>query len=355
MGTDLNISSLNLSACIANNPVNRYDADGYFSLPNWGKVAIGVGIIAVATAVTVATGGALLAAVNCAAIQRAVGAVSGAVGGAVSHRLKTGSWTGAEQAAVNGAATGFMTGTITGAVSGAVHSPYCFVAGTSVLTAVGAVAIETIETGDYVWAWNEDTGKTELKQVVETYINETDELTHVFVNGEEIISTPSHPFYSPVKGWTDACKLRAGDILVLVNGEYVVIEKVQHEILESPVKVYNFQVEDDHTYYVSDTGVLVHNKCSGADPHRSISWRTQKRNYWKSNFQTPSDLYDLSDANVALMRKGRAPIGYDGYRIELHHVEGIRNSSVIRPISHTSHVILHKYVEYKNMIKYSFN
>ncbi len=259
----------------ANNPVNRYDADGNFSLPNWGKVAIGVGIIAVAAAVTVATGGAaagtLLAAVNCAAhgaavgaaIQGAVGAVSGAVGGAVSHRLKTGSWHGAEQAAINGAATGFMTGTITGAISGAVHSPYCFIAGTAVLTAIGAVTIENIEAGDYVWAWNEDTGETELKQVVETYINETDELIHVFANGEEIVSTPSHPFYSPVKGWTDACKLRAGDILVLVNGEYVVVEKVQHEILESPVKVYNFQVEDDHTYYVSDAGVLVHNKCGG--------------------------------------------------------------------------------------------
>lgn len=57
--------------------------------------------------------------------------------------------------------------------------------------------------------------------------------------------------------------LRAGDILVLVNGEYVVVEKIQHEILETPVTVYNFQVQDYHTYYVSDAGVLVHNKCGG--------------------------------------------------------------------------------------------
>ena len=28
---------------------------------------------------------------------------------------------------------------------------------------------------------------------------------------------------------------KAGDILVLSNGEYVVVEKVQHEILEAPV------------------------------------------------------------------------------------------------------------------------
>jgi len=40
----------------------------------------------------------------------------------------------------------------------------------------------------------------------------------------------------------------------------VVVEKVQHEILEAPVTVYNFQVEDYHTYYVAN-GVLVHNSC----------------------------------------------------------------------------------------------
>lgn len=102
--------------------------------------------------------------------------------------------------------------------------------------------------------------------------NETNELVHVFVGGEEIVTTPSHPFYSPVKGWTEAIHLRAGDILVLVNGEYVVVEKIQHKILETPVTVYNFQVEDYHTYYVSDAGVLVHNTCSV--PKNSVAMKT---------------------------------------------------------------------------------
>ena len=58
-------------------------------------------------------------------------------------------------------------------------------------------------------------------------MNQTSEFVHVFVGDEEIVTTPTHPFYSPVKGWTDAAQLRAGDILVLVNGEYVVVEIVQ--------------------------------------------------------------------------------------------------------------------------------
>lgn len=56
--------------------------------------------------------------------------------------------------------------------------------------------------------------------------------------------------------------LRAGDILVTVNGKYVVVEKIQHELLENPETTYNFEGEGFHTYYVGDTEVLAHNKCS---------------------------------------------------------------------------------------------
>ena len=93
--------------------------------------------------------------------------------------------------------------------------------------------------------------------------NEIEKWVHVKVNGEEITCTPMHPFYSPVKGWTSAVDLRAGDILVMLNGEYVVVEQVQHELLESPETTYNFEVADFHTYYVGKSAVLVHNTCGG--------------------------------------------------------------------------------------------
>lgn len=97
---------------------------------------------------------------------------------------------------------------------------------------------------------------------------------HVHVNGEEIISTPDHPFYVPKKGWIGAIDLHAGDILVLQSGEYVVIEMIQHEILEMPVTVYNFEVEDFHTYYVGESAVLVHNDCG---PKNQITYSTRKQ------------------------------------------------------------------------------
>ena len=63
------------------------------------------------------------------------------------------------------------------------------------------------------------------------------------------------------RGWILAGNLRAGDILVTLNGEYVVLEQVQHEILEAPVATYNFEVEGFHTYYVGENDIFVHNKC----------------------------------------------------------------------------------------------
>ena len=58
----------------------------------------------------------------------------------------------------DGALTGAITGAIQGGMSG--YSGYlkngaCFVAGTTVATATGLVAIEKIKAGDLVWAWDE--------------------------------------------------------------------------------------------------------------------------------------------------------------------------------------------------------
>jgi len=48
---------------------------------------------------------------------------------------------------------------------------------------------------------------------------------------------------------------------MLVNGDYVIVEFIQHEILESPQEVYNLSVRDYHTYFVTGDGLLVHNSC----------------------------------------------------------------------------------------------
>ena len=125
----------------------------------------------------------------------------------------------------------------TSSLKNSLSTAYCFVAGTLVTTEDGFKPIEEIEVGDKVLSENELTGEVAVKTVTETYVNETEELVHIGVNGETISSTPSHPFYVDKLGWTLARSLRAGDVLLLSNGELVTVEWVQHEILEiKPLK-----------------------------------------------------------------------------------------------------------------------
>lgn len=128
-------------------------------------------------------------------------------------------------------------------------------------TQFGMRRIDEIKPGDKVYSFDEKTQEVSLKRVLQTYEKESDELVHITVGDSVINATPTHPFYVPTKGWTEACELRAGDVLYTVNGEYVVVEQVQHEIIEEPIRVYNFSVEDNHTYFVCQFNVLVHNIC----------------------------------------------------------------------------------------------
>lgn len=63
------------------------------------------------------------------------------------------------------------------------------------------------------------------------------------------------------KGWCVAAELENGDILRTQDGETEIVSDVEIEQLDEAVKVYNLEIEDSHTYYVSVDEVLVHNKC----------------------------------------------------------------------------------------------
>ena len=180
-----------------------------------------------------------------------------------------------------------------------------FIAGTLIQTADGTCAIEEVEEGMLVYAADPESGESGLRRVVNTFKKTTNELIHVSVNGEEIVTTPTHPFWRPKHGWTKAVELRAGDILLTSNGEYVVVEQVQHEILEAPVEVYNFEVEDFHTYYVGVSSVLVHNKCDA-------TFVPEK--YWTRNASkvgTPNSSYTHYKYNVDTRQWERSTVFYD--------------------------------------------
>ena len=139
--------------------------------------------------------------------------------------------------------------------------PVCFVAGTMVLTVSGLVAIENIKAGDTVISTNPDTMEMAVKEVLETYVRETNMLVHLIINDEQIITTMNHPFYVKEHGFIEAGGLWLGANVVNSNGLNHNVENIRFELVEKPKKVYNFQVDEFHTYYAGFSSVLVHNDC----------------------------------------------------------------------------------------------
>ncbi len=174
----------------------------------------------------------------------------------------------------------------------------CFTGDTLVSTEYGLKRIDAIEQGDYVWSENTETGERELKKVLSVSVTETNVLVHVTTEkGTVINTTQNHPFYVEGKGWCAAAELESGDALRTQDGETEIVEGVQIEQLEETVKVYNLEIEDSHTYYVSADEVLVHNECNiDADKIKEAS-----RNHIFSKSHVKDGIMDLGDTEDSIM------------------------------------------------------
>jgi hypothetical protein len=192
----------------------------------------------------------------------------------------------------------------------------CFVAGTPVHTKDGLVPIEQIEVGDWVLSQPEMKGEVGYKRVVRSFSFEDEEVVCVDVwkNGPAertgFVATGNHPFWVKGVGWTRADHLAEGQFLELPDGSTCEVyncatvfrtdvdgvgwldgfvnglrgtgdgrtidmrggsvvfnyEHVSHPEIDPAdlksrlrTRVYNFEVEDNHTYYVGEWGVWVHN------------------------------------------------------------------------------------------------
>ncbi|MCI9250178.1 MAG: hypothetical protein HFG99_13805 [Dorea sp.] len=278
---------------------------------DWKKVAIGTAALAASTLMVVATGGAgaaVVAALHLSsgglAAAIATGATAGAIGGATygfTESLLSGNdaATVAKDTVIGGVSGGATGGILAGAAYGiqkgasaignaikgktppmqaenSVLDGACFIAGTKVLAALGQKAIENIQPGDKVLAADPETGRQEEKEVVRTFVKETDTLVHLRIGGEKITATESHPFYVDGEGWVTAGELTEEDYVLDSEGCRLQVEEKYVEKLEESVKVYNFEVEEYHTYYVGDAGILVHNKCWDDSLPKNTTGNNQK-------------------------------------------------------------------------------
>jgi RHS repeat-associated protein len=168
----------------------------------------------------------------------------------------------------------------------------CFVAGTEILTPDGLKNIEDIQVGDWVIADDPTTpGEIESRQVTNTFIRHTDKLVDLYIDGEVISTTGEHPFWTPDQGWIEAKNLTVGSSVQLESGQIIDIDGINQR--NGTFTVYNFSVEEFHTYYVSELGVLVHN----------ARYNPKKPQTKKSDFV--DDYEDFDEESLPDLQKGR--------------------------------------------------
>ncbi|MEA9606616.1 polymorphic toxin-type HINT domain-containing protein [Xanthomonas campestris pv. plantaginis] len=189
----------------------------------------------------------------------------------------------------------------------------CFIAGTTVWTEVGEVAIESIKPGDRVLSRPEEGGELAYRSVVRTIQHRNKVIVGIFYVDPNrpqatipTFATEDHPFWVEGRGWVAAGALRPGYKLQATDGRKLRVSMVSpvhrtetpgvgwcqltrnnpdlgddfdfngpslrlvksntyrpnKEFVEGPllgVDVYNLEVDGFHTYYVGKAGVWVHN------------------------------------------------------------------------------------------------
>ena len=201
--------------------------------------------------------------------------------------------------------------------------------------AVSLLAIEKIKSGDKVISTDPETMETSPKTVLETYIREVTTLVHLTVNGEEIVTTVDHPFYVKNQGFVKAGELAIGDELLDPNKNILLVENFDVELTEEPVKVYNFEVEDFHTYHVGRLGVLVHN--AGKEYGKQYFPERQKLVKKEKNISKINRVTRL-EAEDYVNRCRAAGLGKDKVRIAPPHFNRMDPAKLAEGISGKPHL-----------------
>lgn len=132
----------------------------------------------------------------------------------------------------------------------------CFTRYTEVETSEGVKAIQDIQVGDSVLAFDDSTGRIAMKPVTEVFRWVRDHMIEIFAPDNRIETTEDHPYHTQ-RGWVKAKDLRRGDRMRLADGGALEVDSTRRRA--GKYVVYNFEVGDWHTYFVADARVLVHN------------------------------------------------------------------------------------------------
>jgi hypothetical protein len=134
----------------------------------------------------------------------------------------------------------------------------CFPAGTLVKTSEGNKEIENLVVGELVFAYDFQAKLVVQKSITAVHKNWTQFIVVIETEQGKISSTSNHPYWVESENqWLRAVDIQEGMILRSINGDLLTVQSII--TYESEESTYNFEVDQLHNYFVSSSGILVHN------------------------------------------------------------------------------------------------
>jgi hypothetical protein len=132
----------------------------------------------------------------------------------------------------------------------------CFAPGTLVWTERGLKAIEAILPGDRVLSQHPDTGQLSYKTVIRPTVGPPSSgMSRMEIGDQELHITHAHVVWVQGKGWEIARRVNPGDRLASLQGSSTVTDLEDRPV---PPLIHNLVVQDFHTFFVGEDGLLVH-------------------------------------------------------------------------------------------------
>jgi hypothetical protein len=226
--------------------------------------------------------------------------------------------------------------------------------------------IEEIQVGDEVYAFDVETGETVKRRVTNVLQRTSDHLRYLTVhdsNKTQIFeTTDSHPFWVVTDTpdlsraaqenvtdngvwlhhenvdttehgyYVEAGHLQVGDVFISPHGKLSTLEKTERTEYPNGITVYNFEVEDNHNYFVianpeafqnGAEPVLVHNaKCTQIHKSNLANWGLQGINLVGKSYNSGRKLLENAGfVNMGTTKTGRRVFekNVNGRKIEVFY------------------------------------
>jgi hypothetical protein len=130
----------------------------------------------------------------------------------------------------------------------------CFAKGTLVWTKTGQLPIEELALGDLVLSQNVDTGELTYKSVIGRTLRPPSPIVKLAFGDDSLRMTLGHPLWVAGVGWRMAKELGDGAMLHGISGS----PRVASIAPDGEEEAYNLVVAEFNTYFVGESGILVH-------------------------------------------------------------------------------------------------